>query len=171
MKAVLAIGMILVVGWIFYYFYSRILKPLRRVSVDSELRKELVKLVEADLFPLLKVGGQLSLERRKIIERISDMLFDRLVREFTDGDDMTRYWFYYQKGDGIGSIVESELKEIELEYEVDPLVLVVIGVYRQMSEFSRGHVDAEHWTAFGFLSWVNLNIDQIIEGHWVESED
>lgn len=150
---------ILIVGVVFWYIYNRLLKPLRGVSADSALRVELARLVGIHL-------GEL--DKKEDYEYLSDVIFDLMVKEFTS-DEGGKSWFYYQKGEGVGLMLESELKDLDVEYSEDPLMLAVLRVYLEMSAFARGHPDAEQWTAFGYLSWVNLNIDQILEGRKVES--
>lgn len=150
---------ILAVAGVLWYVYNRLLKPLRGVSVDSTLRIELERLVGVHLA---------DPDKKEDYEYLSDVVFDLMVKEFT-ADEEGKRWFYYQTGEGVGLMVESELKDLDVEYSDDPLMLAVLSVYLEMSAYARGHPDAERWTAFGCLSWVNLNIDQILEGRKVES--
>lgn len=176
MKLALVLGFIGIVGVLLYMVWVKVLKPLHSVSVDGDLRDGLVGLVRLHLIPYIKSvpnyneasKAEIVKHNRQLVEAASDRLFDTIVRLMSQWD---KERFYQNTEPGIaawleqhleGQIIHPEYDEEAISFE-DIIFNSVINTYIEFSRFATNHPDAVEWTAFGFMSWVNLNIDQILE--------
>lgn len=175
-KTLLVIGFIGIVIGLLYMAWVKVLKPLHGLSRDGDLRKGLVNIVQIHLIPGILSGSKLySLdssvtikENRSKIEKASDRVFDLVVGKLSSVD---KERFYSDKSSSVASWVENCISGLRIDERFDEEALSfdddlfnsVVDTYLDFSKYATNHPDALEWTAFGFMSWVNLNIDQVLE--------
>lgn len=161
LKVLTLIAFVIVVGVVLVIAYFKVIKPLRIVVVDTTLREYLVKLVKTDLMPKIWVEGNLvlTMANRLDIEKASDCIFEKIVQQYRQGGEANN-WFYTNKKPSIDNRFLQTFWQLPLENDHEK---VVMEVYVKFANYAVEHPDASDWTFFGFMSWVNLNIDQVID--------
>ncbi len=177
-KLLMVVGFMVLLGSVLYLAWVKVLKPLHSVSLDSDLRKGLYDIMEDKIFGIVfgipdynaSSREEIALDRRQMVEGFSDKLFEQITRYM--GNDAARKLRFYNDADpGVGAWLEKEIESFkftipavdgEMLFE-DDVYNAVADVYITFSRFATNHPEAVEWTAFGFMSWVNLNIDQILD--------
>lgn len=177
-KTAMVIGFIGIVIGLLYMAWVKVLKPLHSVSKDSALREGLVEILQKNVMWVVKrvpayreeSRKEIILANRLKVEAASDKLFEQIVKLMSSEPEWKNR-FYTDTGPGLGVWLEShlwdqlvELPDVEGDTVLDDGVFnAVVECYIEFSKFATNHPDAVEWTAFGFMSWVNLNIDQVLE--------
>lgn len=168
LKIMLVAGFVLILYFIWKLYIEKVLKPLRGVGLGSDLANKMYQVGVEKLIPLMyDASGVMQLAFRRKIEIYSDDCFDWVMKRLVEvkGQD----WVYNAVGDDISSFVKTALIECKNETHLDDEMFAKIVDY-YLCCCCKAHDDPEtsEWTAFGFLSWVNLHIDQLVEKEFVK---